>query len=168
MQKTGCPVNQKYNRITKKCEKVEYGYRAGYLTKSTPGFSSEGIGLYVAKKRDLADFFSPGGNVKKIYYKKPKKLLVVNEEILPLLQDDRADVVFESIKPSDTEWIKIHKKTIKKLKVDDLNWYKKQHAMEKEITQMMKSKGYDAVKVMSGGERWDVLLDEKLWRGLNE
>ena len=135
------------------------GYRGESVTKIGFG-ATEGKGLYLAKNKDLAQFFSETGKVEKITIKKPKNPLVVNEEPLPILHDDFP--LYDPIKPSDSKWIKLNKQAAINAKargVDENNW--NPDIVAEELTKLLKKEGYDAVDVTSGGDSWVVVLDPK-------
>lgn len=146
----------------KPASKVNIGFRGNPGTGIGFG-ATEGKGIYIAKDKSLAEFFAgKSGKVEEIKYLEPKKSLVVDEEVLPLLQE--SDILDEPIKKSDSEWIRLNKMAAKQAeKLDGVtkqNWDSDKVA--ERLTELLKSNGYDAVKVKSGGEAWDVLLDPKL------
>jgi len=132
---------------------VNTGYRA---EGSYTGVGTEGNGVYIAHDISLAKFF--GDNIVEIQYRNPSKPLVVNEEPLPLLQDDYP--IFAPISPQDSEWIKINKQAVINSGVTENEWDVEKAA--RFLTVLLKMKGYDAVRVTSGGETWDVLLNPSL------
>jgi hypothetical protein len=146
-------VAQRLERVPGYFDRAEavIGYRgAGYK-----GFGTEGEGLYVAKTQETAQFF---GNVSEVAYKKPTNPLRVVEEELPLLHE--SDILFEPIKATDSEWIRLNKQAVKNAGLTDKNW--DIEVASKELTKLLKAAGHDAVDITSGGESWVVLLDDGL------
>ncbi len=144
-------------------EKILTGYR-GTVGESFIGGgpATEGEGIYLSTNLDISGYVGKKGKIWKVKYKQPKNPLIVKDkDPLPLLDMD--PIMFEPIKSSDSEWIKFNKQAV-------INTKQKNDAsfdlsiVAKELTKLIKEKGYDAVSVRKANniEVWDVLLDNKL------
>lgn len=131
---------------------VNIGYRGG----QGGVIGTEGNGIYVAKNKELAEWFGPP--IFEVTYNEPSKPLVVNEEPLPLL-DERFDI-FAPISPQDSFWIQLNKQAVINTKLTQQKWNDKTAADE--LTRLLKENGFDAVRVISGRRSWDVLLNPSL------
>ena len=139
----------------KTSQQINIGYRAN--SNSPNSFAgTEGNGIYVARDIELAQFF--GNKIVKIEYKQPRKPLIVDEEPLPILQEDYD--IFAPITSNDSEWIRINKQAIQEVGLTQEEWDQTKACQS--LTNLLKKNGYDMVRVTSGGESWDVLLDPSL------
>jgi hypothetical protein len=162
-QKSMLPAAEK-SQSEPETQELRTGYRSGGNTKGmAPLFgNTEGNGVYIAHEKETAQFFSGGRRVDTIKYRAPKKPLIVNEEPLPLLNEDFP--LYDAIKKSDSEWIRLNKiaaaqaKTLHGVSKDKYDGT----VIGNELTKLMRGRGYDAVDVTSGGEKWIVLLDDSL------
>jgi len=135
------------------------GYR-GVMPEGGPSFgATEGHGVYIAKKKGTASFFSLG-KTKKIQYRQPLNPLIVNEEVLPILQED--EVIFQPIESTDSAWIRLNKQAALNIGITDETWGQQSDELTAELTQLILDAGYDAVDVTSGGESWVALLKPEL------
>jgi len=141
------------------------GYRAGRLQATVGEMATEGEGLYIGKTRELADLFRdryfPGAEyTRSIKYMEPRRPLEIPSGELFALQE--SDILFEPIRAADSEWARIQKQAAKNVGLTPENYYPKQAAFHKEISNLTRAAGYDAV---DAGD-WYVLLDESLWRNI--
>ena len=135
-------------------DNINIGYRANDPVSL---YGTEGNGVYVARDKEFAKVF--GKNIITIRYKNPKKPLIVNEEPLPLLQEEYP--IFDPISPQDSIWIKINKQAVQEAGLTEEGEWDVELAC-KFLTNILKRNKYDLVRVTSGGEGWDVILDTSL------
>jgi len=115
---------------------------------------TEGMGLYVAKDKELAGQFR--GTVRKITFAPPARVLNVDEEPLHILQE--TEDLMQPPTPSDSPWLAAHKVAVAKTGITDETWGAKQWDLQRALTDELLNRGYTAVHVTSGGEEWVVLL----------
>lgn len=140
--------------VHSKPDEIEYVHRGvGYNS----GAATEGVGLYVA--RDLATAEGFGDNVyKNVPIIKPRRPLIADQL---LLLEESAEV-FEPIKSSDSEWVKLNKKAVKNTKQTETNF--DENIVGAEISRLAKLSGYDAISVGDKSYGWYVLLDKELYK----
>ena len=136
------------------------GYRGDMEGVGGSFGATEGNGVYIAKGKSMASFFSVRGKVNKIYYRQPLNPLIVNEEPLPLLQEPPE--MMEPISPTDSAWMKLNKQAILNTGTTNENYGRNHNKIVAELTSLMLEAGYDAVDVTSAGDSWVVLLDQNL------
>lgn len=145
---------------------VRTGYRGGRtfggrLGKTTGGVATEGEGLYVALDAEFAEGF---GDVTEISFKNPKSVLNAGGE-MPMFREEVSDLIYEPIKASDSEWVKLNKQAAQNVGFNPTN--RDVDAFSVELNRLGKEKGYDAFYIeMSDEERFYVLLDENLYSGV--
>lgn len=134
--------------------------------KNVSSTGTEGIGLYIASTKELAQFFTYGsGEVHEVKYNDLSSTLVVDEETLYLLNIEDNKVIedlFSKIESYDSEWTIINKLAVKEsginekdIKIDTDNSV---YQIEVALTNIIRREGYDSVSVTSGGETWYVLF----------
>jgi len=134
--------------------------------------ATEGVGLYVAHSRAMAGMF--GGSVRKITYREPKNPLIVDEEPLYLLYQFEGMQLPEDLKilPGDSLWTRFNKQAALNCQVSDIDPPPKgtwpAGDLARELTRLIKAEGYDAVRVTSGGDTWDVLFHPEISRERTE
>ena len=144
-----------------KTETKVVSYRGGRGLNKNLGKGSagtEGKGLYVSSSATFAEQF---GDVRAVTHSKPKNPLVVKNEPLPLLHEEYP--IFDSIKDTDSEWIKLNKQAA----INTGNTKPEGFSVSEvsaELTKLAKNEGYDAIKIESGGDKWTVLIDESLYK----
>ena len=147
---------------------LETSYRGvGDFGKRGPGdrtmHGTEGRGLYVTKDKELASFF---GGVEEVRHLPPRNPLVVDEEPLYLLQE--SEEIFKPIRRGDSEWTQINKAAVRRAGATERNWGRTQSLVGDLISEDVLARGHDAIRVTSGGQTWDVLLDPKLTPGIHQ
>lgn len=123
---------------------------------------TEGEGLYLTPNMDLAARFGP--NIFSIEHLKPKRVLVLLDEPMPLLPvyDREIPLINMPVLPSDSEWMRTNKKA---MRTAGVRRYRGEDAKTRQIihhlTRLLRAK-YDAVWVNKCGYEWYVLLNEDL------
>lgn len=138
------------------------GYRLGTVKPTTGAIATEGEGLYVAKNRELASFFRERGvagrqNIRTVKFGEPKNPLEASGGHFVLFEDE---AIFQPVRRTDTEWVKMQKQAAKNVGVTTETWEAKLPELNREISNLARKSGYDAIDC---GE-WFVLLDEALWK----
>jgi hypothetical protein len=148
----------------------------GYRSPRTPApehlgefpSGTEGTGLYVAHDATVAKWFTGGGlaeaEAETFSYLEPRNPLIVREEPLYILEE--SPEIMEPINTWDSTWTKLNKQAAVNSKTTDENWGANQQDLQDELAELAKEAGYDAIRITSGGETWDVLLDESLYKGV--
>lgn len=142
-----------------KDENIVIGFRAEAAGGTNLGkmAGTEGVGLYIAKTPETAEFF---GKAKQISFSRPKNPLVVDEEPLHILHE--TDALLEPPSESDSPWLAANKEAIKRSGTTNENWGEKTKGeLQDALTDVLRERGHDAVYVKSGGEEWIVLIPPK-------
>lgn len=126
--------------------------------------ATEGKGVYVSKDQELAGFFAGDeglvGDIKFRWPKQTEVLSVINEP-LPLL--DETYPLFDPIKKTDSEWIKLNKEAATNVGATSKNWPRTSGKVEVELDRLIRAKGYKVVDIEGGfNNSWVVVLDNSL------
>lgn len=117
------------------------------------GVGTEGNGVYIADTEHTASFF---GDVVAVEYYPPRNPMIVDEEPLYLLHE--MDEIMDPIEPGDSVWARVNKEAVKRAGATDQNWNLNKVAAA--LTDILKERGYDGVRVTSDGESWTVLFNQ--------
>ncbi|GAG19143.1 unnamed protein product, partial [marine sediment metagenome] len=88
---------------------------------------------------------------------------------MPILTGKDELLLYEPIKATDSEWIRIQKEAMGNLvgrgevEVGQLDISAATN-IGSEVSRVSRGKGYDAIRVAYKGGSWDVLIDESLWK----
>jgi len=134
------------------------GYRG--VNRSGVGFgSTEGKGTYISKDRELAQFFAGDrGRVKQVRFDEPKNPLIVDNEELYLLSE--SDALEDPPNKSDSPWLSANKEAVARMYKETGGKWDPDLAASR-LTDILKSRGHDAVYVRSAGEEWVVLFGDR-------
>ncbi len=139
----------------------EWRLRTGFRSTVRGFGATEGEGLYLSETESFARTF--GGSTVAIEYLEPRNPLVVTNEPLYLLHADEKTDIFEPSKKGDSLWLSLHKEAVARSEVSVASWGPESESrLSRALTQVMRERGYDAVKIDWMGDRWIVLLDENL------
>ncbi|MFH1486574.1 MAG: hypothetical protein ABIH46_10925 [Chloroflexota bacterium] len=142
--------------------KIRKGYRGSSGTGIGFG-STEGEGLYIARTRELAEFFAgEDGAIIEVHYEEPRKMLLVENEPLPILEE--LELIEDPIRPFDSIWIRLNKMAYRQARVKAGNFpdFWDQDAIAHELTKLINARGFDGVRITSGGGEWDVVFSPKI------
>lgn len=130
-------------------ENLIRGYRGTGARLDAP---TEGVGLYVAKDRGLADGFAQGGELVEVDFVPPiQPLIAPIEDGLPILQE--LDVIEDPISATDSDWMRLNKQAYQNVGQWDPS------ALGVELTRLAESEGFDAIVVNHGANNsWAVLF----------
>lgn len=143
------------------------GFRSGEMEITQGKAATEGEGLYISRNRETAWFFSGDKPPNQIFiYKEPSNPLIVGGEILPSLSDP--DILFESVKKSDSVWIRLNKQAAMDVGLTADNFDQIDILFNKRLSELARSEGYDSFRISEQGadylEDWEILLDDFLWK----
>ena len=152
-EQSGRTVNEETSQLEKSYRVQQKGETD--ITKTVGYTATEGEGYYVSSHQPTLDFFSskPGTEIKSVSYEKPRN--PIRADYLYLLNENPE--IEKPIKASDSEWLKLNKQAYQNVGKWDVE------KINKELTKLLKEKGYDAVEVQKeAGNEFTVLLDENL------
>jgi len=117
--------------------------------------ATEGVGAYIAMSRDMAEQF---GTPRRILFPVPKNPIIADK--LHILEE--SPEMMEPESPEDSDWLKAHKRAVKRLGVTDENWGDSVDDLKRQLSLELLDMGYDAVLATKGTEdEFLVLLKDR-------